>query len=99
MALGTAVDSNVLSYPVLVFMKEQGAVVGRGGASPQTSSEVEPALRRWARQRQPSAVERGGACHQMSDEAELALSRRARWSLPSDFGRGGANLPSFGQEV
>ena len=44
MALGTAVDSNVLSYPVLVFMKEQGAVIGRSGACPQTSGEAELAL-------------------------------------------------------
>ena len=41
MVLGTVVDSNVLFYLVLVIMKEQGAVVGRGGASPQPSSEVE----------------------------------------------------------
>ena len=44
MALDTAVDSNILSYPVLVFMKDQGVVVGRGGASPQSSGEAEPAL-------------------------------------------------------
>ena len=50
MALGTVVDSNVLSYPVLIIMKEQGAVVGRGGACPQTSGEAEPALSRRARQ-------------------------------------------------
>ena len=61
MALSTVVDSNVLSYPVLVFMKEQGAVVGRGGASPQTSSEVEPALSHRARQSQPLAMGRGKA--------------------------------------
>ena len=40
--LGTTVDSNVLSYPVLVIMKEQGAVIGRGGASPRTLGETEP---------------------------------------------------------
>jgi hypothetical protein len=34
MALGIAVDSNVLSYLVLVFMKEQGVAIGRGGATP-----------------------------------------------------------------
>ena len=49
MALSTMVDSNVMSYPMLVFMKEQGAVVGRGGACPQTSGEAEPALGRRAR--------------------------------------------------
>ena len=32
MVLGTAVDSSVLSYPVLVIMKEQGADVGQGRA-------------------------------------------------------------------
>ena len=53
MFLNTAVDSNVLSYPMLVNMKEQGAVVGRGGVSPLTSGEVEPALSRWARQSLP----------------------------------------------
>jgi len=71
MALDTAVDSNVLSYPMLVFMKEQGAVVGRGGACPQTSSEAEPALSRrttWSsalggrvRRSQPLGVGRGAA--------------------------------------
>ena len=45
MVLGTAVDSNVLSYPVPVIMKEQGAVVGRGGACPGMSGEVEPSPR------------------------------------------------------
>ena len=50
MALDIMVDLNVLSYPVLVFMKDQGAVVGRGSASPQSSGEVKPALGRWARQ-------------------------------------------------
>ena len=49
MALDTAVDSNVLSYLVLVFMKDQGAVVERGGASPQSSGEAEPTLGRRAR--------------------------------------------------
>ena len=34
MALDIAVDPNVLSYPVLVIMKEQGAIVGRDGAYP-----------------------------------------------------------------
>ena len=49
MALGTTVDSNVLSYLVLIIMKEQGTVVGRGEACPQTSGEAEPALSHWAR--------------------------------------------------
>ena len=56
MVLGTAVDSNVLSYPMLVIMKEQGAIVGRGGAYPQSTGEAEPALGRQARQSQPSDV-------------------------------------------
>ena len=60
MVLGTTVDSNVLSYLVLVIMKEQGAVVERGGACPQPSGEGEPTLRRQARRSQPSAVGRGG---------------------------------------
>ena len=47
MALGTMVDSNALSYPVLVFMKEQGVAVGRGGAL---------ALGGQARQNQSSVV-------------------------------------------
>ena len=81
MALGTAVDSNVLSYPVLVFMKEQGVAVGRGGASPQALGETKPALNRRARRSLPSDVERGGANPQASSEAELALRRRARRSL------------------
>ena len=70
MVLGTAVDSNVLSYPVLVIMKEQGEVVGRGGACPQPSGEAEPALGHRARRSQPSAVGRGGACPRTSGEAE-----------------------------
>ena len=45
MVLGTAVDPNVLSYLVLVIVKEQGAVVGRGGASPQPSGEAESSPR------------------------------------------------------
>ena len=61
MVLGTVVDSNVLSYPVLVIMKEQGAVVGRGGANPETLGETEFVLGRRARQSQPSGVGRGGA--------------------------------------
>ena len=60
MALDTTVDSNVLSYPVLVFMKDQGAVVGRGGVSPRGSGEAEPALGRRARWSQPLAIGRGG---------------------------------------
>ena len=49
MVLGITVDLNVLSYLVLVIMKEQGIVVGRGGAIPQLSGEAEPALSRRAR--------------------------------------------------
>ena len=68
MALDTAIDSNVLSYLVLIFMTEQGAVVGRGlpsdvgrgGACPQTSGGAEPALSHRARRSQPSEVRRGG---------------------------------------
>ena len=44
MVLGTTVDLNVLSYPVLVIMKEQGAIVGQGGARPRMSGEAEPAV-------------------------------------------------------
>ena len=73
MVLGTAVDSNLLSYLMLVIMKEQGAVVGRGGASPQPSGEAELALRCRTRQSQPSAIGRGRASPQMSGEVEPAL--------------------------
>ena len=90
MTLGTVVDSNVLSYPVLVFMKEQGADVGRGGACPRTLGEAELALGRRERRGLPSDVGRGEACPPTSGKVELALSRRARRSLPSDVGRGGA---------
>jgi len=48
LALGTVVDANVLSYPVLVFMKEQGVVIERGGACPQMLGEAEPAISRRA---------------------------------------------------
>ena len=71
MALGTAVDSNVLLYPVLVFMKEQGAVVGRGGAYPQTSVKAGPALSHWARRSLPLDIGRGGASPQPLGEAEF----------------------------
>ena len=60
MVLGTAVDLSVLSYPMLVIMKEQGADVGRGGASPKTSGEAEPALSRRTRRSQCPDVGRGG---------------------------------------
>ena len=70
MVLGTVVDSNVLSYPVPVIMKEQGAVVGRGGACPGTLDEAEPTLSRRARRSQPSAVGRGEASPQPSGEAD-----------------------------
>ena len=56
MVLSTVVDSNVLSHLVLIITKEQGAVIGRGGTSPQTSGEAEPALSRRARQSQSSVV-------------------------------------------
>ena len=70
MVLGIAVDLSVLSYPVLVIMKEQGADVGRGGACPGTSGEAKPALRCQARRSLPSDVGRGGASPQPSGEAE-----------------------------
>ena len=60
MVLNTAVDSNVLSYPVPIIMKEQGAVVGRDGASPQTSGEVESTPKHWARRSLPLDVGQGG---------------------------------------
>ena len=62
MTLGTVVDSNVLSYPVLVFMKEQGADVGRGGACPRTLGEAELALGRRARRSLPLDVGQGRVC-------------------------------------
>ena len=78
MVLGTAVDSNVMSYPMLVIMKKQGVVVGRGGTSPGTSSEAEPALG-------------GGAYPRTSGDAEPALRRRVRRSQFSDIERGEDN--------
>ena len=41
MVLGIAVDLSVLSYLLLVIMKEQGAVVGQGEANHRTSGEAE----------------------------------------------------------
>ena len=84
MTLGTVVDSNVLSYPVLVFMKEQGADVGRGGACPRTLGEAELALGRRERRGLPSDVGRGGACPRTSGEAKPALGHWVRWGLPLD---------------
>ena len=92
MVLSTAVDSNVLSYPVLVIMKEHGAVIGQGGACPQTLGEAEPALSRRARRSLPSDIGRGGAYPQPSGEVEPALRR---WAVE----RGRANVQSSGQEV
>ena len=57
MVLGTVVDLSVLSYLLLIIMKEQGAVIGLGVAYPQPSGEAEPALRRWARRSLPSDIE------------------------------------------
>ena len=82
MVLGTTVDSNVLSYPVLVIMKEQGAVIGRGRASPRTSGEMDPILGRRARRSQPSEVRQGGASPEMMGEAEPALEHQVRQSQP-----------------
>ena len=45
MVLDTVVDLSVMSYPMLIIMKEQGAVVGRGRASPKSSGETEPSPR------------------------------------------------------
>ena len=75
MVLGTADDSNVLSYPVLVIMKEQGVDIGQGRASPRTSGEAELAPDHWVRQSLPSDVGRGGASPraQTSGEAEPTL--------------------------
>ena len=61
MVLGVVFDSNVISYPVLILMKEQGVLVGRGGVCPRPSSEAEVALGRRTRWSQPSGVGRGGA--------------------------------------
>ena len=71
MVLGTMVDLSVLSYPMLVIMKEQGADVGRGGAlpsdvgrggaCPQTSGEAEPDQNIGRGGALPSDVGRDGA--------------------------------------
>ena len=87
MVLGTVVDSNVLSYPMLVIMKEQGAVIGRGRACPQTSGEAEPA----------SAIGRGGASPLPSSEVEPALRCCSWQSLPSAIGRGEACPQTSGE--
>ena len=101
MVLGTAVDSNVMSYPVLVIMKEQGIVIERGEACPQPSGEAKLALSyrvRWSQPSvirqggvQPSGVEQGGASPQLSGEARPVPDRWARWSQPLAVGRGGAS--------
>ena len=49
MVLSTMIDLSVLSYLVLVIMKEQGADVGHGRASPEMSGEAGPALGHQAR--------------------------------------------------
>jgi len=92
MVLGTAVDSNVLSYLVLIIMKEQGVVIGRGRACPQPlvrgeaypqpSGEAEPALSRRASGACPRTSGEAEPALRRSGEAEPALNRRARRSLP-----------------
>ena len=72
MALDIAVDSNVLSNPVLVFMKDQGAVVGQGGVLPLSHQMG------WS---PPLDVRRGGVRARASGKAEPAFSHRVRWSL------------------
>ena len=78
MVLGTVVDLSVLSYLLLVIMKEWSAVVGRGGAHPQTSDEAEPALSHRARQSLSLDVGRGRARPRTPGEAEPALGGWAR---------------------
>ena len=82
MVLGAAFDLNVMSYPVLIIMKAQGVLAGRGGAGPRTSGEADPS-HRGSGEVEPSP--RG------SGEAEPALSHRARRSQPSDVRRGEAS--------
>ena len=81
MALDIMVDLNVLLYHVLIFMKEQGAIVGRGRAFPQPLGEAEPTLGCRAGRNQPSDIGRGRAGPQSSGEVEPALSHRMRQSL------------------
>ena len=61
MVLGAAFDSNVMLYPVLIIMKAQGVLVGRGGVCPRPSGEAEPVLSRRARRSQPLDVGQGEA--------------------------------------
>ena len=63
--------------------------VGRGGARPRGSSEVEPALSHRARRSQPSAG-LGGTSPQPSGEVEPALGHRARRGQPLAAERSGA---------
>jgi len=55
----------------------------------QTSSEVEPAPKRWVRQSLPPGVGKGGVYPQTSGEAELALVGQAERNL-SPWGSGEA---------
>jgi len=96
-SFGTAFDSNVLSYPVLIIMKEQGIIGGQGGACPRPSCKTEPVLSRRARQDLPSDIGRGKACPQTSGEAEPALGGRARRSHPLAVGPGEARPWTSGE--
>ena len=87
MVLGTAFDLNVLSYLVLVIMKEQGVIVRRGRLCPS----------RRARRSLPSAVGRGGTCPRTSGVAEPALGGRVRQSQPLAVGRGRARPRMSGE--
>ena len=68
--------------------RSQPSDIGRGGASPQTSGEVEPALKRRARRSQPSDIGRGGNNPQTSGEAEPSLEGRTGRSQPLEASRG-----------
>ena len=70
MVLGTMVDLSVLSYLLLIIRKEQGAVIGRGRASPQPSVGTEPVFKRWARRSPPLDTGQGGTSPRGSGEAE-----------------------------
>jgi hypothetical protein len=85
MILGIAVDFErlALSAPCVVE-KESRVDVGRGGASPQTSGETEPAEPTLGVGRDGAcgrSTHRGGANPRGSDEA---------WPMASVAGRGGA---------
>ena len=90
MVLDATVDPNILSYPMPIIMRERGAVVRRGRASPWTSGEARRnlAFGGWARR---------SLALRVSARWSIALSPRVRRSCPPAIWGGGVNRRASGE--